>query len=261
MPDEVTLFDIDARAGFDAPARITTTTIVRGIQGLQQQVQLSGLSQAQLLNAMKQSLTGNIWQTIDDARWRYESKSGASVLTISGTGAIDWESEDGGGKSYRLPGGGFNPPEKRARAAEQDQQVPFYNDDPKFTCDVTTMRLPSGTKAENWSFNTSFNARLFGRNFYRAFGQRDGLITMVRGSRIEQREIDAAAAKRDNARIASFDNSMAVITYDPTSRSATVSGAYVPATFEIDWAASEVPCLATSAARLKNSGPAVSQAK
>ena len=43
-PNEVTLHEIDARAGFDQPARITRTTIVRGIAGLQQQAQLSGLT-------------------------------------------------------------------------------------------------------------------------------------------------------------------------------------------------------------------------
>ena len=37
-PNEITLYEIDARAGFDRPARVTNTTIVRGIRGLQQQV-------------------------------------------------------------------------------------------------------------------------------------------------------------------------------------------------------------------------------
>jgi transglutaminase-like putative cysteine protease len=250
-PDEVNLFEIDARAGFDSPARITTTTVLRGIKGLEQHVQLSGLTQTQLLSVIRQTLTGDVWQKIDDATWRYDRRSGASVLTISGTGTIDWEKEGRGGRSYRLPGGGFSPPERRVRAVDEDQQVPFYNEDQAFTCHVTTVRLPSETKTEHWRFNTSFDARLFGRNYYRAFGQRDGAISMIRGSRIEQREIDVAAAKRDNGRIASFDNSMAVITYDPTSRSDIVNSAYVPATYEIDWAGSDVPCLATAATRLK----------
>ncbi len=36
-PNESTLFEVDARAGFDKPARITNTTIKRGIEGLQQE--------------------------------------------------------------------------------------------------------------------------------------------------------------------------------------------------------------------------------
>ena len=259
-PDEVTLHEIDARAGFDVPAKITNTTIVRGIKGLQEYVLFSALTPAQLLSGFREKLVGDTWQSIEDVRWRYDPTARASVLTISGRGAVEWQNEDGGGKSYRLPGGGFNPPAKRVRAAEQDQQVPFYNDDSQFTCHVTTVRLPSATKPEHWSFNTSFDARLFGRNYYRAFGQRDGTINMIRGSRVEQLEIPEAAAKRDNERIASFDNSMAVITYDPTSRSDSVSSAYVPATYEIDWTDSEVPCLATTAARLNRLRQVVSKA-
>jgi hypothetical protein len=178
-------------------------------------------------------------------------------MTIQGTGTVDWENEGAGGKSFRLPGGGFNPPEKRIRPADQDQSIPFYNDEADFNCYVTTVHLPKSTRSSQWSFNTSFDARIFGRNYYRAFRKDDGEISMIRGSRVEQRELDPAIARRDNARIASFDNSMAVITYDPAESSPESAGAsYVPATFEIDWTSPEVPCLATSAARLKNSGVA-----
>ena len=72
---------------------------------------------------------------------------------------------------------------------------------------------------------------------------------MIRGSRVEQREIEAAAAKRDNARIASFDNSMARISYDPEEISNSKANAAVPATTEIDWASSDVPCLSSMAGR------------
>lgn len=52
-PDEITLYEIDARAGFDKPARIASTNIVRGVKGLQQQVQFSSLPAGQLLNAFR----------------------------------------------------------------------------------------------------------------------------------------------------------------------------------------------------------------
>ncbi|WP_404482682.1 hypothetical protein [Novosphingobium sp. BL-52-GroH] len=60
-PDEITLFEIDARAGFVAPARITNTTIKRGIEGLQQEVQLSAPTPAQLLAAFRQNAIGDTW--------------------------------------------------------------------------------------------------------------------------------------------------------------------------------------------------------
>jgi hypothetical protein len=246
-PDAVSLYEIDARAGFDQPARITSTTILRGIKGLQQQVELSGMDPAQLLSTLRQQMIGDTWQTIEDARWRYDLKAQASVMTISGTGTVDWDDDGDGAKSLTLPGGGFNPPEKRVRPAGQDQDAPYYNQ-PEFDCHVTTVRFPEATKARHWSYNTTFDTRIFGRNHYRAFDLRDGAIRMVRGSRVEQQEIDAATAKRDNGRIATFDNSMARISYDPShDNSAAQADRRVPATYEIDWTADRVPCLSSAA--------------
>jgi hypothetical protein len=237
------LYEIDARAGFDKPARIVSTKIVRGVKGLQQQMQFSAVTAGQLLNAFRQRAVGNVWQTIEDVQWRYDQKAGASILTISGTGAVDWDDDGGGAKSLVLPGGGFSPPERRVRAADQDQNAPFYTE-PEYDCHVTTVRLPSSTQAKQWSAKGSFDTRLFGRNYYRAWELRDGSIRMVRGSRIEQPEIDASAARRDNERIAAFDNSMGWIAFNPSGRRASVgSGENVPATYDFDWTAGDVPCV------------------
>jgi hypothetical protein len=245
-PDEITLHEIDARAGFDEPARITNTTILRGIEGVQQQVQLSGVTPAQLLNSVRQRAVGDTWQTIEDVQWRYDLKAQASVLTISGMGRVDWNDGRDGTKSLTLPGGGFNPPERRIRAADQDQELPYYKE-PSFNCHVTTVRLPEGTQVMQWSFNSSYDTRIFGLSYYRAFELRDGAIRMVRGFRVEQPEIDAATAQRDNARIAAFDNSMARISFDPAGRrSVEATTVPVPATDEIDWMADNVPCLSTA---------------
>jgi hypothetical protein len=241
-PDEVALYEIDAREGFDRPARVTTTQITRGIEGLKQHVRFSALSQAQLLSAFRQEGAGNSWNTVDDVQWHYDVKARASVLRIAGTRIVEWESEEGGAKSLILPGGGFNPPDRRGRAGEQDQSLPYSNK-PGFTCHATTVRLPRGTDPSLWSFNSSFSTQILGKRYYRAFERRDGAIRMVRGSRVEELEIDAAAAARDNQRIASFDNSMAVIQYDPTAKPFAGSAGKVPATYEIDWTGEHVPCL------------------
>jgi hypothetical protein len=245
--DEISLYEIDARAGFDKPARITTTTIARGIKGLQAQVQFSSLAPAQMLTAFRQELVGDTWQAIDAVQWRYDEKAAASVLTISGTGTVDWEDDGDGEKSLALPGGGFSPPEKRIRPADQDQTLPFYAK-PDFSCHVTTVRLPASTQPRQWSSKASYDTRLFGRNYYRAFELRDGAIRMVRSSRVEQREIDAATARRDNARIAAFDNSMGWIFYNPAGQRMSVgNGQAVPATFERDWTREDAPCTGDTA--------------
>lgn len=243
-PDEIQLVDLDARAGFDAPARVTTTSIMRGIKGLQQQVQLSGLSPDQLTEAFRQEIVGDTWQSVDDVKWRYDTKAGASVLIITGTWAPDWDNDGGGERSMALPGGGFSPPERRVRAAQQDQNIPFYKE-PSFTCHVTTVRVPISARAGSWTTRAGFDTRMFGMNYYRAFDVRADTIRMVRGFRVEQREIDAEVARKDNQRIASFDNSMGWISYTPGGpKTAPVTKTKVPATDEVDWIADSTACLA-----------------
>lgn len=248
-PNEITLYEIDARAGFDKPAKVTNTMIVRGLPGLVQQVQLSGLTADQLRDGMRQQLIGATWETVDDVKWRYDQKAEASILTVSGTWTIDWDDDGDGDKSYALPGGGFSPPERRARAGDQDQDLPYYSA-PEFDCRVTTLRLPATTNAANWSFKSGYDTRIFGMNYYRAFDLRDGAIRMIRGLRVEQPEIDAVSARRDNGRIAGFDNSMAWVSYKPdVAKPHDPKGRVVPATYDIDWTADTVPCLSPATMR------------
>ncbi|HET6523285.1 DUF3857 domain-containing protein [Sphingopyxis sp.] len=248
-PNEITLYEIDARAGFDKPAKVTNTMIVRGLPGLVQQVQLSGLTADQLRDGMRQQLIGATWETVDDVKWRYDQKAEASILTVSGTWTIDWDDDGDGDKSYALPGGGFSPPERRARAVDQDQDLPYYSA-PEFDCRVTTLRLPATTNAANWSFKSGYDTRIFGMNYYRAFDLRDGAIRMIRGLRVEQPEIDAVSARRDNGRIAGFDNSMAWVSYKPeVAKPHDPTGRVVPATYDIDWTADTVPCLSPATMR------------
>lgn len=244
VPNEINLYEIDARAGFDKPARIVSTTIIRGVPGLKLQSQLSSVPPGQLLDAMRQQLTGNTWQTIEDVTWRYDEKAGASILKIAGQGLVDWEKDSGGGRSMPLPGGGFSPPERRVRPPDQDQTTPWFTAS-EYTCHVTTVRTPLTTKPNQWTSKPGYDTRLFGRNYYRAFDMRDGAIRMVRGLRIESQEISAAMATLDNGRIADFDNSMGYIFYEPIGSFGGIgTGKRVPATDEIDWTGPDVPCLA-----------------
>lgn len=246
-PNKITLHEIDARAGFDQPARITNTVIVRGLEGLQQYISLSGLAKGELLTSIRQGQDTDYWLTIDEAKWRYDQKAQASVLTIVGTSTVEWEGEINEAKSLVLPGGGFSPPAKLVRPTGQNQDLPYYQES-EFSCDATTVRLPSATQAKQWSFNSEFDTQIFSSNYYRAFGISDSSIRMVRGFRVEKQEIDAAEARRDNGRIASFDKSMAVISYDPTTKNLLAqSGKKVPATYDTDWAADIVPCLSAKA--------------
>lgn len=246
-PDDIALYEIDARAGFDVPARVTNTSIKRGIAGLQQQVQLSGLTPDQMLAGLRQEIVGSLWQSVDEVKWRYDQKAGASILTIRGTWDIDWDKDTRFGRSYSLPGGGFVAPAKRIRPPDQDQTLPFYSK-PEFDCSVTTVRLPSATDPADWTHKSGFDTQIFGKNYYRAFDIRDGAVRMIRGLRVDSPEIDAASARQDNARVAAFDNSMAWIFYSPDGGARPNPGRKaVPATYDIDWTADAVPCLSPAA--------------
>ncbi|WP_439468991.1 DUF3857 domain-containing protein [Blastomonas fulva] len=242
-PQEISLYEIDATEGFDAPAQIHNTIITRGLDGLKQHFQYSAIAPAQLQAALSQQLVGETWQSIDKVAWRYDRKAQASILTISGKGMVDWRNDGDGARSTPLPGGGFNPPDRRIRPAGQDQSLPYANS-PGYTCHVTTVRLPKTASEKHWSFKSGFDTRIFGRNYYRVFGIGDGAIRMIRSSRTERIEIDAETARTDNDRIAKFDNSMGYVFYDPAGVDMPPSRAKpVPATYDIDWTADNVPCL------------------
>ncbi|MDR3437527.1 hypothetical protein, partial [Telmatospirillum sp.] len=206
----------------------------------------SSMPADQLLGAFRQNLVGSTWQSVDSVKWRYDQKAEASVLSISGTLKLDWEDDGNGARSLALPGGGFNPPERRGRAPDQNQDLPYYNK-PGFDCNVTTVRLPAATRSGQWASKPGFDTHMFGQNYYRAFALNDGVIRMIRGFRVEQDEVDAATAQKDNDRIAAFDNSMGYIFFDPAGQTSPIpSSPNVPATYDIDWTADNVPCLAAA---------------
>lgn len=245
-PDSVQLHEVDARQGFDVRAKARVTSILRGAASLGQQMQLSGISADMLLTSLRQELIGDYWKSIDSAKWHFDPKANAAILSYAGTVEYSWDETDDKGYETALPGGGFIPPSKRERPDDQPQNVPFYTA-PSYSCHVTTIRLPTSAPLKNWSHNDAFDQAFFGANYYRAFDIRDGAARMVRGYRVEQTEIDTAQAQKDNARLKSFDNSKAQLVYDPTTSTQPYPAEYyVPATYEIDWTAENVPCRAAS---------------
>jgi hypothetical protein len=246
LPQAMSILEIDARAGFDKPARKVNTIVTRGVDGLQQHMAFTSITSQQLETALRSELAGGAqWSTIESAQYRFDEATQAGILTLTGTGPVDWDDEDDGGFSLTLPGGGFSPPPPRQRSGSAQQDAPYFQDW-NYTCYVTSVRLPDDTALEDWEHNSTFDVMMFGEAFYRAMERReDRTIRMVRGNRVEQTEISAARAARDNERLDRFDNSMAVVTYTPgAGYGAELSGNKdVPAAWEIDWSASDAPCL------------------
>ncbi|SMQ60539.1 Transglutaminase-like superfamily protein [Altererythrobacter xiamenensis] len=245
LPREMGLMEIDARAGFDQPARMVQTTVRRGLEGLVEYMQFSLLSAEQLTASLRDAYVGGgHWDEIDDVEYRYDRKTQASILKVTGVGPVDWDHNGGERYDMTLPGGGFSPPSRRQRPDGQSQDVPYYLE-PSYGCHATTVRLPEGTEMENWAFNGTFDTMLFGRLYYRMMEKRDDkTIRMVRGSKVLDPEISAERAKKDNGRISAFDNSMARIEYDPDQTFEPWGNLRpVPATYEIDWTGENAPCL------------------
>lgn len=246
-PLNIQLWELDARHGFEGISTLRETKIVRGIESLTQQAQLSGLSSDQLLDLLRQEIIGEFWQSVDRAKWHFNPAANASILTYEGKVNFKWDSGARGSLSTALTGGGSSPPSRRERPEAHFQSIPYYTA-PVFSCYVTTIRLPRHTKAADWSHNDPYDQHIFGINYYRAFDIRDGAFRMVKGYRVDTPEIDAATAKKDNDRIEDFDNSKAFAFYDPGTSSAEEvpdPSSYVPTTYEIDWTRDNVPCLSS----------------
>ncbi|MFA9200800.1 MAG: DUF3857 domain-containing protein [Cypionkella sp.] len=184
LPEEMGLYESDARAGFDKPARKVQTVVKRGVPGVAEYLQLSTLTPDQLTQSFRNAAAGGEeWDTVDQVSYRYDRATQASVLTIAGNGPVEWD-KDGTSYSLSLPGGGFSPPERRLRPAEQDAAAPFYTE-PSYGCYATTVRLPDGTDLDHWGFNSVYDTLIYGRLYYRMMERRDDrTIRLVRGSRV-----------------------------------------------------------------------------
>jgi transglutaminase-like putative cysteine protease len=246
LPQVMELYEIDASAGFDTPAQWTRTTVLRGAAGLQQHLQFSSVSAGQLETAVKSQLAGSAaWDTVEKVAYRFDRATQAAIFSITGTGPVDWENDNGGGRYLRLPGGGFSPPSRRQRSGGSAGTAPFFQA-PEYTCHVTTLTLPADTKPDDWSFNSVFDTMLYGEAYYRMMELRDAdrTLRLVRGSRVEQSEIPTDKAERDNKRLAEFDNSMAILTYSPGAVGQRWTGDQpIPATTAPDWIGPNPPCL------------------
>ena len=242
LPREIEVWDIDASDGFATDARIRQQTVLRGPDALNQYLQLSAATDQQLEDALRSELAGTEkWTTIEDVTYRFDTAAQAGMLTISGTGPLDWTENGGQRRSMTLPGGGFSPPGRLQRSADQDQTAPFAAN-AGFDCTVTTVRLPRDTQPEQWSHNTAFGKFMYASSYRRMFERRGMEMRMIRVRRREMEETSAERAAADNARLADFDNSMARIEYDPDDNFQSSARVPVPAADEVDWLTDTSAC-------------------
>lgn len=242
QPREISVFDIDATAGTDQPAKVKLTRVLRGDQALATNVALK----SQTGEASRQSLMKafeNGWVTPDNVTWRFRETSGALEMIVTGTAKLDWDSDEDG-PNTELPGGGFYPPDKRERPNGQDQAAPYFNTPGQFSCSVTRIRLPKSRKGHWESGANKIDRVLGGVAYYRQVNLKDDTLTLIRSSRTMITELSPAEAERANLLIPKFDNNkVSVFTYKGKNPVSEISDPNMKDFDSVDWSADGSQCL------------------
>lgn len=243
LPLDLTVYDIDSRAGTDKPARISITQIYREQTAEQLRQGLSILAPAEAETQLKAFWRQRMKDmTVEKVAWHTAQPGRALVLEVSGTMTLEWDRDArSGSTSFSLFGGGFYPPDKRERPPEQDQAAPWAIEFPRFGCDAVTMRLPPPRTGEAWRLDSQpMNRVLDGKRYYRAVGLAGDTVRLVRASQTLTPEISAAEARATNAAIAGFDNNQAVVVLAHQRAAAATP---LPFGDSVDWTAATTPCM------------------
>ncbi|MBW8733621.1 MAG: DUF3857 domain-containing protein [Asticcacaulis sp.] len=241
-PQTIENIDIDARAGFDAPAKVTYDQYFHGDAARIMARQLEAMSPQDVTQNLKSlANSGGAWSNVETATWRFDDDKNVLVLTYKGTWRLDWDGSANEGRRYTLPGAGFYPPDERHRASEQDQTAPWIRDTfPKFSCYTTTVHLPEPRKGWKWGYEAKpMNQRLAGQAYWRNSGLKGDVIRTVMSSNVFLPEITPAEAAAVNAFVPAFNNSQSSV-YE--IKADVKPSAYLPFGDEQTWDTLKVSC-------------------
>ena len=213
LPLVSVVWDIDARAGFDTPAKVRAERVLHGDDARQLANQLSALSADDLRRAIEGAWRqSDNWIEPEKVGWRYEGSRNALVLTLGGHAKLDWTGDDREGRTYQIPGAGFTPPSEMHRPKEQDQTAPWLTDFPGFRRWTTIVRLPPETRRWRWSYSAApVHELLGGVLFWRQAVLKDGVIRTTMSRRTLTPEVTAAEAQAVNDRLPKFDNNISQV--------------------------------------------------
>lgn len=253
VPEDITVFDIDAREGYDKPAQITFQQVLRGAAALTLRAALASLPVSQTENALVQMFSGNVgFDEVKSATWRFDADSATLVLSGRATDTIDWDQVNGDAHWVTtIIGAGFYPPPRRKRSGQQDARAPWRNDPHRFSCYVTTMHLPKADPGWVWSFDSdAMDEVIGGIAYWRMAGLTESTMRTVMASRTVRHEISPEEADVANGQIADFNNDQSQVyqTNGPDRRPeldvADKSIKEVPTATGHDWVTDSSPCIA-----------------
>jgi hypothetical protein len=225
-PEYIANIDIDARPGFDAPAKVIYEELFHSDQGRILSRQLAAMSAQDAAQNLKSYGNNGLWSNLDTANWKYDEEKNVLVLTFTGTWRLDAAGSKSDGISYTLPGAGFYPPDERHRAKEQNQDAPWLIDNfPSFKCWTTTVRLPETREGWHWDYEAEpMTQRLAGTAYWRRSGLEGDIIRTVMSRNIYLPEITANEADAVNDIIPSFNNNQSRVYETKGNNPASSSG-------------------------------------
>lgn len=202
------LIEVDARGGFDAPAKVSGEHTLRGDQATGLRLTLAQLPKVDADRALKAYWRDKLdWVEPDEAGWRYDESRNMTVLTMKGEGSPDWEGDAKTGRWLSVPYAGMGKPEEFRRPKEQDQAAPWVVDFPDFRRWTTVIRLPPAGEGWKWNYNASeIDEEIGGLSYWRTADLDDGVLRTMMSIRAVKTEITAAEAAAANAERRDFDN-------------------------------------------------------
>ena len=206
-PELLQLFDIDATAGIDKPARISSRRVFHDNGAAQLKAALSLLAGDDLKRAINNLMEAGSDAEVESTNWTYDGQTGALTVTWTGTQKLDWEGDAPIDKTLYIPGAGFTPPDELNRPKEQNQSAPWAVEFPNFRCWVSTIRLPAERRNVRWSYSSKPVDRVLGGvRYFRQATIQKGVVQTVMSKRSLQPELSAQEAKEIAKALPAFDN-------------------------------------------------------
>lgn len=247
-PQFIGVMEMDARKGFDQPAKISLKYVIRGDEAYGIRSSLSSLSSEDAdrgLRAYWRQLEG--WVDADSADWKYDERHKTMTLSLVGTAKPKWDGDDKDGHDLTIWGAGFNPPDTLRRPKEQDASAPWTTDFPRFKCWAATIRLPAAGPKLKWDYYAdAMNRQIGGVTYWRKAGLQGGVMRTVMSRSVTMREISSEQARAQTDAIPGFNNNMSSV-YEAaakTSRDVSTADEALPFGDNIDWAADDDACVA-----------------
>ncbi len=185
---------IDASAGADAPAQVTVESVYRGDLAIEANRKIAGTPRDEVRRNTKRAWEGEMsWVDFKDIDWTYDAAGGLFVLSLRGTGKIDWWDANGGGRQWDLPNSAFGF-DSFQRDSAQDAEAPYTVSFPAAGRWITAVTLPDKGEGLVISGKT-LDETVGGMKSRRLYTSDEGRVVMLRSMRSMAPEITAAEAK------------------------------------------------------------------